>query len=84
MEKFYAATDARAQFAELLDLARYGGQRIVIQKSGKSVAVLIGYEDYAFMREREDEFDRRSAKEVTTDNTAVRKLQRRPRQRHLE
>ena len=84
MEMFYAASDARAQLAELLDLACYGGQRIVIQKSGKNVAVLIGYKDYAFMRQREDEFDRRSAKEVTTEETALRKFQRRPRQRSLE
>ena len=51
------AKDARARFAELLGRVGFGREEIVIERSGKAMAVLIPMEVYQYMvSEREARF----------------------------
>lgn len=43
----------RAALSEALNRVAYGGERIVIHRHDKDVAVLVGAEDYARLRELE-------------------------------
>lgn len=44
------AKQARVQFGELLERARWGNERFLITKKGKPMAYLIGVQDKEFLR----------------------------------
>ena len=52
-----SATQAKDQLAQLLERARNGGERIVIEKHGKPAAVLVSPEDFKRL-ERLDALER--------------------------
>jgi len=48
-----AATKIREQFSEALNRVVYGGEQIVIERSGKEVAVLVALKDWQYLKEQE-------------------------------
>ena len=50
-----AATKMREHFSDALNRVAFGKERIVIERSGKDIAVLISVEDLAFLEELEKE-----------------------------
>jgi prevent-host-death family protein len=53
----YSAQDARKDFSEIVSKAAFANEATVITRSGKSVAVVISYDDFEFYRELEDKLD---------------------------
>ena len=52
---------ARGQFAEILNRAAYGGERIILERRGKPVAAVVSMEDLEDLAALEDEADLRAA-----------------------
>ncbi|MBW4631283.1 MAG: type II toxin-antitoxin system Phd/YefM family antitoxin [Iphinoe sp. HA4291-MV1] len=52
-----SATEARANFQELINRAEYKGERILIQRHGKAVVAIIGLEDLRLLEAIEDAID---------------------------
>jgi len=59
-----AASKAREEFADTLNRVAYKGERIVLRRRGKDVAVLVPVEDLALIEEIEDEIDVREARRI--------------------
>ena len=55
------ATEARSDFAEILNRVSYGGERIILHRRGKDVAVLVSVEDLKLLRKIEDRLDNEAA-----------------------
>lgn len=58
------SSDARTEWAEMLNRVGYGGERITIERRGKPVAVLISPEDAELLEAIEDRIDAREARKV--------------------
>ena len=56
-----SSTDARAQWAEVIDRVRVGGDRVVVQKNGRRMVAVISIEDLDALERFEDAADRREA-----------------------
>ena len=56
------ASEARHEFAEVLNRAAYRGERIVLHRRGKDVAAIISLEDLELLERLEDEQDVKAAK----------------------
>ena len=52
-----SATQVRDDFAETIDLVRHHGERVVLHRRGKDVAVLVSVEDLAALEALEDRMD---------------------------
>lgn len=52
---------ARGQFAEILNRAAYGGERIILERRGKPVAAVVSMEDLEDLAALEDDADLRAA-----------------------
>lgn len=55
------ASSVRDAFAATLDRVAEGGERIVLDRRGKSVAALVPIEDLELLRELEDRIDNEAA-----------------------
>jgi prevent-host-death family protein len=53
--------EARSGFAELINRAAYGKERVILKRRGKSVAALVPIDDIELLRLIEDESDIRDA-----------------------
>jgi prevent-host-death family protein len=49
-----SASDARANFQEIINRVEYGGERILIQRHGKTAVAVIGLEDLKRLQALED------------------------------
>lgn len=57
MVKRMSAQEARAKFSDLLGLVYYGKENVIIEKQGRTFAVVISPEDYErLLKEREHRF----------------------------
>ncbi len=61
-KKSVSATAARQSFAESLNRAAYGGERVVIRRHGKEIAAVIPIEDLRLIEDVEDKEDARRAR----------------------
>ena len=52
-----SATEARANFQELINRVEYKGDRIVIERHGKAVVAIVGLEDLKRLEALEDFID---------------------------
>ena len=52
-----SATELRKDAADILNRVAYGGDRVVLHRRDKDVAVIISVEDYALLRRLEDAAD---------------------------
>jgi len=59
-----SATAARRDFSEILNRVAYRGERVVLERNGKDIAVLISIEDLELLRKYEDAMDNAAADEV--------------------
>ena len=60
----FKSSEARTEWAEMLNRVGYGGERIAIERRGKPVAVLISPEDAKLLEAIEDRIDVREARKV--------------------
>jgi len=56
------ASEARHEFAEVINRAAYRGERIILHRRGKDVAAIISVEDLALLERLEDEQDVKAAR----------------------
>ncbi|MBW4559808.1 MAG: type II toxin-antitoxin system Phd/YefM family antitoxin [Mojavia pulchra JT2-VF2] len=63
-----SASEARANFQELINRAEYRGDRIVIQRHGKPVAAIIGLEDLKLLEAIEDAIDSAELRRAVEEN----------------
>jgi len=70
------ASDVRQNFADTLSRVAYGGERIVLHRNKKPVAVIISVEDMNILRAIEDRIDlvaaRAALKEAELEGSASR------------
>lgn len=59
--------EARSNLAELINRVAYRGERVPLQRRGKTVAVLVPAEDAELLERLEDEADLRDAREALAD-----------------
>ena len=52
--KIFKLAAAKAKFSEVVTEAGYKGERVLVEKRDKPLAVVIGYEDYKRLEELED------------------------------
>lgn len=52
-----AVTDARDNFAELLNKVAYAGDRVLVERHGKPLAAIISAEDLELLEQLEDRLD---------------------------
>ena len=75
MAKRISTSEARAQFADIVNRAAYGGERTVLHRQKKPVAAVIPYEEYEFLEriieEREDEIDARLARKARKEKGSI-------------
>ena len=55
-------SEARHEFAEVINRVAYLGERVILHRRGKDVAVIISVEDLALLERYEDAVDIREAK----------------------
>ena len=51
------ASEARGAFADIINRAAYGKERVVLTRRGKKLAAVIPVEDLEFLQEMEDRLD---------------------------
>ena len=56
------ATEARSEFADILNRVAYGKERIVLHRRGKNVAAMVPFEDLELIRKLEDRIDLEDAR----------------------
>jgi prevent-host-death family protein len=59
-------SEARQEFADIVNRVAYGGQRIRLMRHGRAIAAIVPIEDVALL-ERVDGLDRRTAGELQAD-----------------
>lgn len=64
------AGKVRQDFAETLNRVAYGGERVILDRRGKSLAALIPLEDLALLEELEDRQDAEEARKALADAQA--------------
>lgn len=60
-------SEARQDFAELVNRAAYGGERVLVSRRGKPIAAIVPIADVAFIERMEDELDLRDALAALAD-----------------
>ena len=66
-----SSTDVRAQWAEVIDRVRMGGDRVVVRKNGKRMVAVISIEDLDALERFEDAVDRREASAALARNDFI-------------
>jgi prevent-host-death family protein len=56
------ASEARSDFADVLNRVAYRGERIVLNRRGKDVAAIVSVEDLKLLERLEDEKDLKAAR----------------------
>ncbi len=73
--KRLSTSEARQQFAEVVNRAAYRGERFVVQRRKKPVAALIPIEEYEFLErmieQREEEIDVRLARKARREKRRI-------------
>jgi len=60
-------SEARQDFAELVNRAAYGGERVRVVRRGRAVAAVVPIEDVEALERLEDELDLQAALEALAD-----------------
>lgn len=60
-------SEARGEFAELVNRAGYGGERVELTRHGRPVAAIISAEDLALLESLEDAADLRAIADALAD-----------------
>ncbi len=62
-----SVSEARHDFAEIVNRAAYGGERVRVVRRGQAVAAIIPIEDLELLERLEDELDLEAAREALAD-----------------
>ena len=62
-----AISQARDEFADLVNRVSYGKERIVIKRRGKPVVAMIPFEDLEILQDFEDDVDRGIVRQILAD-----------------
>ena len=54
MSSKLTASEARQNFSDILNRAKFGGERVLVHRGKKPVAAIMPVEDYEFLEELED------------------------------
>lgn len=68
MSDTFSATEARANFPEIINRVEYGKERILIERHGKTVVAVIGLEDLKRLEALEDASDSAKLKQAIAEN----------------
>jgi prevent-host-death family protein len=60
-------SQARESFAELVNRAAYGGERVLVSRRGRPIAAIVPINDIEFMERMEDQLDLQAAQEALAD-----------------
>jgi prevent-host-death family protein len=60
-------SEAREGFADLVNRAAYGGERVLVSRRGKPVAAIVPIADVKLIERLEDELDLHAAREALAD-----------------
>ena len=63
----HRVSEAREEFATIINKVAFGGERVRLTRHGKAVAAVVPIEDADFMEELEDEIDVELALEALAD-----------------
>jgi len=63
-----SATEARANFQELISRAEYKRERIVIERHGKAAVAIIGLDDLKLLEAIEDAIDSEALRRAISEN----------------
>ena len=66
-----SVSQARQALADLLNRVAYKGERIVIERHGKSLAALVSQEDLALLESLEDRIDLEAARKALKEKGSV-------------
>ena len=66
-----SVTKARSEFAEIVNRAAYGHERIVITRRGKDIAAMVPAEDMDLLEKLEDHMDIEAAKKALKEGGAI-------------
>jgi prevent-host-death family protein len=77
MERTCHAAEARANFSQLLTEAGYAGQETIIERNNRSIAVIVGYDEYLALRQQAGE---RTARFAVYDEIRARNVEAEPEQ----
>ena len=66
-----SSTDVRAQWAEVIDRVRVGGDRVVVEKNGRRMVAVVSIKDLDALERFEDALDRREAGAALARNDFV-------------
>ncbi len=70
-----SATDARANFQDLINRAEYKGERIVVHRHGKAVVAIIGLDDLKLLEAVEDAIDSETLLKAVEENNGFTTLE---------
>lgn len=62
-----SVSEAREDFAELVNRAAYGHERVLVSRRGRAIAAIVPIEDVEALERIEDEFDLTAAREALAD-----------------
>lgn len=62
-----SVSEARETFAELVNRAAYGGERVLVARRGKPIAAIVPIGDVEFIERMEDEHDLAAALDALAD-----------------
>jgi len=62
-----SVSDARQDFAELVNRAAYRGERVLVSRRGRPIAAIVPIEDVEFLERYEDQMDLNLAMEALAD-----------------
>ena len=60
-------SEARETFAELVNRAAYGHERVLVARRGRPIAAIVPIDDVEFIERIEDELDRQAALDALAD-----------------
>ena len=63
-----SVTEARSNFAEIINRAGYQGERIILQKHEKKLVAIIPIEDLEYLEELEDKIDIMEAEKAIAED----------------
>lgn len=63
-----SATEARANFPDIMNRAEYGGERILIQRHGKAAVAIISINDLRLLEAIEDAIDSAKLRRAIEEN----------------
>jgi prevent-host-death family protein len=62
-----SVSEARESFADLVNRAAYGHERVLVSRHGRPIAAIVPMEDVEFLERMEDELDLKAALDALAD-----------------